>query len=170
MIEGQAVNTGAGMEMSKLAPGYDGEQAVEIALRDPDGDGRRTLTTITKLDILDYLLKRGVIHETHLTAAKRLRSDAKNVSGRPTTVNMDGTSSGAYRENAAVLEAVEASRRLKRILAIFEPADEIFLLAVVVNGYSLKSACRFAGWHQHSGSNSLRLILWALAREYGLAS
>ncbi len=155
--------------MAKL-PGYDGEQIVEIPVRDPDGDGKRELKTIAKLNILDYLKARGIIHETHIAAAKRLCDDAQNVSGRPVTVRTDGLTSGAYRENAAVLEAVEASRRLKRILAIFEPSDEIFLLAVVVNGYSLKSACRFVGWHQHAGSNALRLILWALAREYGLAS
>jgi hypothetical protein len=157
------------------APGFDGDPLIEVMLKDPDGDGKRELRATRRIDFLDEWLAKGKIREYHFFAARKFQGDGELCQARCSSSGefMMGGRRTTFSPSDAVLEAArrssEARARLRTALVTLGPAGEIFAVAVLLNRSPLKDACRFVGWHDHSGAAALTLILWQLARFYGYA-
>jgi hypothetical protein len=61
--------------ITKGQPGFDGDPAREYKLRDPEGDGKRELTTTRRVDRLQWLHDEGHIDAAQFEAGDNLRSD-----------------------------------------------------------------------------------------------
>ena len=162
------------MNAMSREPGYDGDPATVVELKDfidPETKKARTLTARVKKDVLDRLLDRGEIYAVHHAAGRKFQEQGAKAEGRPVAARSDGLCSSGYGEPMAVLEATEARKELRRVLSCFERQDEVFLVALLhgERKSSMTEACRFVHWDDHAGPVALRILLWVLAREYGLA-
>ena len=146
---------------------------VNVKLRDPDGDGKRTLTAVRREDLLDRALRRKQINHIEFYAGRRLQRDAEVaevfVSSSPDF--MAGGARTNFEPSEAVLQAAQSASQaraaLKGSFKALGAAGEIFAVSVLLNRKSLENACHLCGWHSRSGMAALKLILNQLAVLYG---
>ncbi|MEI9995109.1 MAG: hypothetical protein WDM91_10975 [Rhizomicrobium sp.] len=148
-------------------PGYDGSRAVACKVRDPDGDGKRVLVTMRKIDRLEWLFSKRNIEEYHVAAGHRLQ-DLFQKARMQGFVQLTGGGGGMPRTTLAdaKLDAMEEYGDAIRKLG--QRSRHVVEMLLIDDGNASLEACtRAIRVHPKAGLPLLLDGLDVLARHWG---
>ncbi|MDE2106189.1 MAG: hypothetical protein KGL39_53715 [Patescibacteria group bacterium] len=156
----------------KTRIGYGGHiPPKNYAVRDPDGDGKRTVTVERHIDRLDWFLshsKQTGIRQHHFDAGRRLQGDWER-GERLVMAQIGGAGSHAGAGNCDALGKVAATKRYHDAIGCLPPDCRrvVEMLLIDEGNYSLERAAAVLHIHGKAALPLFRAGLDLLAKHYG---
>jgi DNA-directed RNA polymerase specialized sigma24 family protein len=156
----------------KARIGYGGQiPPRNYAVRDPEGDGKRTITVERHIDRLDWFLshsKQTGIRQYHHDAGRRLQGDWER-GERLAMAQIGGAGSHAGATNCDALGKVAATRRYQKAIGTLPPDCRrvVEMLLIDTGNYSLERVAAVLHIHGKAALPLLRAGLDILAKHYG---
>lgn len=151
--------------------GHNGSALYADEVRDPDGDGKRQLTTLRRIDRLLWLHQHHHIAQHQFDAGQKLQEDWQlskiEIAARN---DMSGGRSGGNARSTLSDAKCDAISRLGRALAVLPPEIEsIITLFLLTEGeaFSLERCAARVKRHPRAALPLLEAGLSLLSRHYG---
>lgn len=151
--------------------GYDGQiPPREMAVRDPDGEGKRTVTVQRRMDRLEWLLahsKDTGIRQHHYEAGRRLQRDWEQ-SERLAIAQISGGAGGrAGLGNEVADSKIAAAQRFRDAIAMLDDEVRRVVEIMILENRGVPFVVKAVKLHRRAALPMLRSGLGTLAKHYG---